>query len=250
MAGAVENACPLIRAEGLYKSYETPAGPFPVLKDVNLAVGPGEYVAVMGPSGSGKSTFMNILGCLDRPSGGHYFLDGKSVAELPGEQLAELRNRTIGFVFQGFNLLARMSLEDNVALPLVYRGMERAERRARGREMLARVGLAGYAESLPNRISGGQQQRVAIARALASRPRLILADEPTGNLDSRTGEEIMALFNELNAEGISIVLVTHEPDIAAHAKRQVRFLDGRIVSDLSTAEHHAADRRTGGSAPC
>ncbi len=250
MGQIAENTCPLIRAEGLYKSYETAAGPFPVLKDVNLSIAPGEYVAVMGPSGSGKSTFMNILGCLDRPSDGHYFLDGKSVAELPKEQLAHLRNCTIGFVFQGFNLLARMSLEDNVALPLVYRGIERAERRQRGREMLARVGLAGYAGSLPNRISGGQQQRVAIARALANRPRLILADEPTGNLDSHTGEEIMALFGELNREGITIVLVTHEPDIAAHAKRQVRFLDGSIVSDLSTEAHHAANQLAGEHATC
>ncbi len=228
---------PVIRVEGLYKAYETPAGPFPVLKDVNLSIAPGEFVAVMGPSGSGKSTFMNILGCLDRPSAGHYVLDGRSVAELSKDELALLRNRTIGFVFQGFNLLPRMNLEDNVALPLVYYGVDREERRARAREMLQRVGLGNYAKSPPNRISGGQQQRVAIARALVNQPRLILADEPTGNLDSHTGEEIMALFDELNQEGITIVLVTHEADIARHASRQVRFLDGQIVHDEAT-EHH------------
>jgi putative ABC transport system ATP-binding protein len=229
----------LIEVRGLFKSYDTAAGPFPVLKDVNLAIGAGEYVAVMGPSGSGKSTFMNILGCLDRPSEGDYLLDGKRAATLDKDQLAHLRGRSIGFVFQGFNLLPRMNLEDNVALPLVYSGIEKEERRRRGREMLAKVGLEQYTKSLPNRISGGQQQRVAIARALVNRPRLILADEPTGNLDSHTGEEIMALFNALNAEGITIVLVTHEPDIAAHARRQVRFLDGRIVSDGDMPGHGA-----------
>ncbi|OGT88986.1 MAG: macrolide ABC transporter ATP-binding protein [Gammaproteobacteria bacterium RIFOXYA12_FULL_61_12] len=222
---------PLIRVEGLFKSYATPAGPFPVLKDVNLTIESGEYVAVMGHSGSGKSTFMNILGCLDRPTAGQYALDGQRVAQLAKDQLAHLRGRTIGFVFQGFNLLPRMNLEDNVALPLVYCGIGKEERRRRSREILEKVGLGSYAKSLPNRISGGQQQRVAIARALVNRPRLILADEPTGNLDSHTGEEIMALFGQLNAAGITIVLVTHEPDIAAHARRQVRFLDGRILSD-------------------
>jgi len=230
----------VIRIEGLHKAYQTPAGPFPVLKDVDLSIGPGEFVAIMGPSGSGKSTFMNILGCLDRPTAGRYLLDGRSVAELSKDELSHLRGRSIGFVFQGFNLLPRMSLEDNVALPLVYCGVEREERLQRAREMLAKVGLADYAGSLPSRISGGQQQRVAIARALVNRPRLILADEPTGNLDSRTSEEIMALFEALNREAITIVLVTHEPDIAAHAHRQVRFLDGRIVSDRPTAEHREA----------
>ncbi len=225
---------PLIRVEGLCKSYDTAAGPFPVLKEVSMEVGAGEYVAVMGPSGSGKSTFMNILGCLDRPTAGRYMLDAQQVAELGKNQLAHLRGRAIGFVFQGFNLLPRMNLEDNVALPLVYCGIGREERRRCAREMLDKVGLGGYAGSLPNRISGGQQQRVAIARALVNRPRLLLADEPTGNLDSHTGEDIMALFDRLNADGITIVLVTHEPDIAAHARRQVRFLDGRVVSDHAT----------------
>lgn len=230
---------PLIRIESLSKSYDTPAGPFPALKEVTLDVGVGEYVAVMGPSGSGKSTFMNILGCLDRPSVGRYLLDGQRIAELGKDQLAHLRGRAIGFVFQGFNLLPRMNLEDNVALPLVYSGIGKEERRRRGREMLEKLGLGAYAKSLPNRISGGQQQRVAIARALVNRPRLVLADEPTGNLDSHTGEEIMALFGQLNADGITIVLVTHEQDIAAHARRQVRFFDGRIVADHAT-----------GAAPC
>ncbi|HJW26450.1 MAG TPA: ABC transporter ATP-binding protein [Rhodocyclaceae bacterium] len=225
----------VIRVVDLAKSYETAAGLFPALKGVNLAVQPGEYVAIMGPSGSGKSTFMNLLGCLDTPTAGDYFLTGRNVASLGRDELAVIRNRTIGFVFQGFNLLPRMSLEDNVALPLVYRGVEREERRAKARQLLERVGLGQYAASLPSRISGGQQQRVAIARALVNDPRLILADEPTGNLDSHTSEEIMTLFGELNREGITIVLVTHEPDIANHAKRQVRFLDGRIVSDQWTA---------------
>lgn len=226
----------LIRIEDLHKSYETSAGLFPALKEVNLGIKAGEFVAIMGPSGSGKSTFMNILGCLDQPSDGHYVLDGRSVAALGKDELALLRNRTIGFVFQGFNLLPRMSLLDNVALPLIYSGVGREERQHRAHELLTKVGLGNYAASTPNKISGGQQQRVAIARALVNRPRLILADEPTGNLDSQTGEEIMALFDGLNREGITIVLVTHEEDIARHAQRQVRFLDGRIVSDKVAQE--------------
>jgi len=225
---------PVIRVVGLGKSYVTAAGLFPALKGVDLAIGPGEYVAIMGPSGSGKSTFMNLLGCLDQPSMGDYFLAGENVAQMDKDALAQLRNRTLGFVFQGFNLLPRMSLQDNVALPLVYAGVDKETRRRAAREMLARVGLEKYAESRPNQISGGQQQRVAIARALVNKPRLILADEPTGNLDSHTSEEIMRLFGELNGEGITIVLVTHEPDIAEHAKRQVRFLDGQIINDHLT----------------
>ena len=229
----------VIRVEGLGKSYQTAAGEFPALRGVNLRVDGGEYLAIMGPSGSGKSTFMNLLGCLDRPSCGTYFLAGADVARMDRDALARLRNHTLGFVFQGFNLLPRMSLQDNVALPLVYAGVDRETRQAKARELLAKVGLGKYAESLPSRISGGQQQRVAIARALVNQPRLILADEPTGNLDSHTSEEIMRLFEELNGEGITIVLVTHEPEIAAHCKRQVRFLDGQIVSDVLTGEGEA-----------
>jgi putative ABC transport system ATP-binding protein len=225
---------PVIRVVGLGKTYPTAAGEFPALRGVNLSIGAGEYLAIMGPSGSGKSTFMNLLGCLDQPSTGDYFLAGENVAQLDKDALATLRNRTLGFVFQGFNLLPRMTLQDNVALPLVYAGVDKDTRRARASTLLERVGLGKYAQSLPNRISGGQQQRVAIARALVNQPRLILADEPTGNLDSHTSEEIMRLFAELNADGITIVLVTHEPDIAAHARRQVRFLDGCIVSDQQT----------------
>ena len=225
---------PVIRVVGLGKSYETAAGLFPALRGVDLEVQPGEYIAIMGPSGSGKSTFMNLLGCLDTPTAGDYFLAGRNVAHMERDALARLRNRTLGFVFQGFNLLPRMSLLDNVALPLVYAGAGRDERRAAARAVLEKVGLGQYADSLPSRISGGQQQRVAVARALVNKPRLILADEPTGNLDSHTSEEIMALFGALNREGITIVLVTHESDIAAHARRQVRFLDGQIVSDHAT----------------
>lgn len=238
-----EAADAVIRVVGLGKSYETAAGLFPALKGVDLTIRRGEFVAIMGPSGSGKSTFMNLLGCLDTPTTGDYFLAGREVAHMEQDDLARLRNRTIGFVFQGFNLLPRMSLEDNVALPLVYGGVDKDERRQAARTQLAKVGLGNYAGSLPNRISGGQQQRVAIARALVNQPQLILADEPTGNLDSHTSEEIMALFEELNREGITIVLVTHEADIAAHAKRQVRFRDGQLVSDQPTG-------RLPAEAPC
>ncbi len=224
----------VIEVSHLYKDYQTAAGPFPVLKDVNLRIDSGDYVAIMGPSGSGKSTFMNILGCLDKPTKGQYVLDGHAVATMEENDVAGVRNKTIGFVFQGFNLLARSSLLDNVALPLVYSGIEKTERHARAKVLLEKVGLAKHINSRPNQISGGQQQRVAIARALVNKPSLILADEPTGNLDSVTSEEIMALFGQLNQEGITIVLVTHETDIAEHAKRQVRFLDGKIVQDTLT----------------
>lgn len=227
---------PLILVQDLHKQYETALGPFPVLKEVNLRMDRGDYIAIMGPSGSGKSTFMNILGCLDQPTSGEYILNDQPVAGMDKNALARVRNRTIGFVFQGFNLLSRTSLLDNVALPLVYTGVDKQTRHARAKHLLERVGLGKYLHSLPNQISGGQQQRVAIARALVNEPRLILADEPTGNLDSKTSQEIMSLFDELNREGISIVLVTHETDIAEHAKRQVHFLDGRIVSDNATAK--------------
>ena len=221
----------VIEITGLYKDYDTPAGVFPVLKDVNLTIDEGDYVAIMGPSGSGKSTFMNILGCLDRPTKGEYKLDNQSVKSLSGNELAKLRNKTIGFVFQGFNLLSRSSLLDNVSLPLVYASDKKNARDKKSKELLEKVGLGQYLNSKPNQISGGQQQRVAIARALVNQPRIILADEPTGNLDSKTSEEIMDLFNALNKEGITIIIVTHENDIADHASRQVRFLDGNIVED-------------------
>jgi putative ABC transport system ATP-binding protein len=221
----------VIEIQGLYKDYDTAAGVFPVLKDVNLTIDDGDYVAIMGPSGSGKSTFMNILGCLDRPTKGEYKLDNQSVKSLNGNELAKLRNKTIGFVFQGFNLLARSSLLDNVSLPLVYASDSKSLREEKSKKLLEKVGLGKYLNSKPNQISGGQQQRVAIARALVNQPRIILADEPTGNLDSKTSEEIMDLFNALNKEGITIIIVTHENDIADHASRQVRFLDGKIVED-------------------
>ncbi|MDD5175107.1 MAG: ABC transporter ATP-binding protein [Sterolibacterium sp.] len=222
----------VIRIEQLHKEYETDAGPVPVLKDISVSVMPGEFVAIMGPSGSGKSTFMNILGCLDVATSGSYRLNGRDVGALNRDELAHLRNQVIGFVFQGFNLLPRASIEDNIALPLIYRGTPGDERLRRANEMLAKVGLATHRASRPNQISGGQQQRVAIARALVNQPKLILADEPTGNLDTHTSQEIMALFTELNErDGITIVLVTHESDIAAYAQRLVRLADGRIVYD-------------------
>ena len=221
----------VIEIQGLYKDYNTAAGVFPVLKDVNLTIDDGDYVAIMGPSGSGKSTFMNILGCLDRPTKGEYILDGHSVKSLSSNELAKLRNKTIGFVFQGFNLLARSTLVENVSLPLVYAEDQKELRTKIAKNILERMGLGNYFDSKPNQISGGQQQRVAIARALVNQPRIILADEPTGNLDSKTSDEIMKIFDELNQIGNTIIIVTHENDIADHASRQVRFLDGIIVED-------------------
>jgi putative ABC transport system ATP-binding protein len=221
----------LIETEHLCKQYDTGAGPVPVLKDVNVTVRRGEFVAVMGPSGSGKTTFMNILGCLDLPTSGRYVLDGRDAGTLDGDALAQLRNAVIGFVFQGYNLLPRATLVDNVALPLLYAGVAHEERARRAEELLDKMGLSGYGRYAPSQVSGGQQQRVAIARAMINNPRLILADEPTGNLDTKTSYEIMKLLAQLNAQGITIVLVTHEPDIAAYAKRLVRFVDGHITHD-------------------
>jgi putative ABC transport system ATP-binding protein len=231
-------AKPLVRTHALGKVYPNAApGTPPALVDVSLTIARGEFVAVMGPSGSGKTTFMNILGCLDTPTSGQYFLDGADVAQLSVNELAHTRNRLLGFVFQSFNLLKRASVLDNVALPMMYAGISRRARTQRALALLKQVGLEAYANALPNRLSGGQQQRVAIARALANEPQLILADEPTGNLDSQTSEEILRLFEQLNAErGVSLVLVTHENDVAAHARRVIRFRDGRVVEDSARAK--------------
>jgi len=222
----------LIELNRIYKDY--PLGKknvVKVLKDINLRVEPGEYVALMGPSGSGKSTLMNILGALDTPTSGSYRLKGMEVDRLDDDELARIRNEEIGFVFQTFNLLPRLTALENVALPLVYAGVPRKERLARAREVLAQVGLEDRMHHKPNQLSGGQRQRVAIARALVNRPSILLADEPTGNLDSASSEEIMKIFDRLNREGHTVILVTHEPDIAAHARRIIRLLDGRIVKD-------------------
>ena len=222
----------LIRAEDVHKTYRMGDVEVPALRGINLTIAHGEFVAVMGASGSGKSTFMNILGCLDRPSAGKYFLEGQEVGSLSADQWAHIRNQRIGFVFQGFNLLSRTSALENVELPMMYNGFASQERHRRSIEVLSLVGLDNRLDHTPNQLSGGQQQRVAIARALVNRPPLILADEPTGNLDSVTSNEIMALFQQLNAgQGISIILVTHEVDIAAHAKRQIVFRDGRVTGD-------------------
>jgi putative ABC transport system ATP-binding protein len=223
---------PLISVSGLFKQYLENV---PVLKDINFTIESGEFVAIMGHSGSGKSTLMNILGCLDTATAGHYFLQDRDTATLSSDELANLRNQLIGFVFQGFNLLPRSSLLENIALPLLYAGKSKSERRDKAMQMLNRVGLAEFGERRPNQLSGGQQQRVAIARALVNDPKLILADEPTGNLDTQTSEDIMKIFLDMNTEQkITIILVTHEPDIAAHAKRMILVKDGQIETDKST----------------
>lgn len=204
---------------------------FEALKGISFSVSSGEFVAIMGASGSGKSTCMNLLGCLDRPTSGEYLLDGLAVGGMNANQLADIRNRKLGFVFQGFNLLARTPAVENVELPLIYAGMPARERRPRAIAALQQVGLEGKAQNHPSQLSGGQQQRVAIARALVNAPSLILADEPTGNLDSSTSEEIMNLFTTLNRQGITIIMVTHEHDVAAYAGRQITFRDGQIIGD-------------------
>jgi putative ABC transport system ATP-binding protein len=221
----------VIRVRGLTKEYQMGAETVRALRGVDLDVARNEYVAVMGPSGSGKSTFMNVIGCLDGPTGGEYWLNGKAVAGLDEDELAHIRNREIGFVFQTFNLLPRSSALENVALPLVYSRVPKKVRLERASEMLKKVGLGQRMDHRPNELSGGQRQRVAIARALVTRPALLLADEPTGALDSKTGEEIMALFGELQAQGQTVMLVTHEPDIAAHAHRVLFLKDGKIERD-------------------
>jgi putative ABC transport system ATP-binding protein len=222
----------LIRVRDLHKVYRMGDIEVPALRGINLNIRRGEFVAVMGASGSGKSTFMNILGCLDRPTKGGYFLEGQEVGCLAPDEWAYIRNRRIGFVFQGFNLLSRTSALENVELPMMYNGLHGGERHQRALEALSLVGLGERLDHMPNQLSGGQQQRVAIARALVNRPSLILADEPTGNLDSKTSAEIMELFRNLNMkEEITIVLVTHEADIVAYAKRQIHFRDGLVISD-------------------
>jgi putative ABC transport system ATP-binding protein len=222
---------PLIAIEHIAKVYRMGDVEVHALRDVSLAIDEGESVAVMGPSGSGKSTLMNVLGCLDRPTSGIYRLAGQEVSKLDRNELARVRNRTLGFVFQNFNLLSRTSAIENVELPLLYAGVGSRDRHRRAREALERVGLGERTHHHPNQMSGGQQQRVAIARALVTQPHLIVADEPTGNLDSRTSVEIMALFQELGRSGITILLVTHEPDIARYAARVVVMRDGRVQTD-------------------
>ena len=225
----------LIQARDLVKVYSMGEGAhvnqIRALDGVSVDIDEGEFVAVMGPSGSGKSTFMNVLGCLDRPTSGQYLLNQQNVSELPGDQLAVVRNRRIGFVFQQFNLLARTPATENVELPLVYAGVARKERAQKALAMLQRVGLGDRTDHHPAQLSGGQQQRVAIARALVTEPLLILADEPTGALDSRTSLEIMRLFQDLNRQGMTVVLVTHEHDVARYARRIIAFRDGRVVED-------------------
>ena len=231
---------PIIRLAGITKTYEAGEIEVHALVDVDLTIERGEMVAIMGPSGSGKSTLMNVLGCLDQPTKGSYRFEGREVATLPKRELSALRLSAFGFVFQGFQLIARTSALDNVGLPLVYADVPAGERRQRAKEALGRVGLAGREEHTPAQLSGGQQQRVAIARALVNRPRLILADEPTGALDTRTSVEIVGLLQSLHKTGITIVIVTHEPDIAAYAGRRLVVRDGRIISDEQQAPHDAA----------
>ncbi|HVC34151.1 MAG TPA: ABC transporter ATP-binding protein [Chloroflexota bacterium] len=231
---------PIIRVEHLTKDYHLGTTVVHALRGVTLDVFPGEFVAVMGASGSGKSTFMNLIGCLDHPSGGIYLLDGIDVAQLDGDDLALVRNRKVGFIFQGFNLLPRMTALGNVTLPMVYAGVPHQAMEERALAALEAVGLADRADHRPSEMSGGQQQRVAIARSLVNGPSIILADEPTGNLDSRTSVEVMAILQRLNAQGITIVLVTHEADIATYCKRVVRFRDGRVIQDQVSVNRRLA----------
>jgi putative ABC transport system ATP-binding protein len=223
----------IIRFQGIYKHYRVGEMVVEALRSVSLSIHRNEYMAIMGPSGSGKSTLMNILGCLDTPTGGSYFMNGKDVSKMEDNQLAEIRNKEIGFVFQTFNLLPRYSALENVMLPLIYAGVPKVERLERGEMALEQVGLKDRMNHRPNELSGGQRQRVAVARALVTRPTIILADEPTGNLDSKTSVDIMNLFSEIHSKGNTIVLVTHEEDIAQHAFRIVRLRDGLIETDIN-----------------
>jgi putative ABC transport system ATP-binding protein len=239
----------LVRLVDVHKTYRTGEMEVAAVRGVSIAIEQGEFVALMGASGSGKSTLMNILGCLDRPTTGHYVLDGADVSGLGRDQLADIRNSKIGFVFQNFNLLPRTSARENVELPLVYSAerLTNAELRERADRVLGSVGLAGREDHHPSQLSGGQQQRVAIARALINQPEVLLADEPTGNLDSRTSVEIMAIFQQLNERGITVIMVTHEPDIAAYAKRNVMMRDGVILDDHVVSRRlHAAGQLENG----
>ncbi len=222
---------PIINIKGITRDFPLGSEIVKVLKGIDLKINKGEYVALMGPSGSGKSTLMNLLGCLDTPTGGSYTLNGKDVSQMSDDELAGIRNKEIGFVFQTFNLLPRTTALDNVALPMVYAGYKKPQRNERATEVLTQVGLADRMDHKPNQLSGGQRQRVAVARALVNHPSIILADEPTGNLDSKTSIEIMNLFDDIHANGNTVILVTHEEEIAAHAHRVIRLRDGIIESD-------------------
>ena len=226
----------MIRLEHIYKDYEQESMTVPVLKDINLTVEEGEYVAIMGPSGSGKTTLMNLVGCLDHPTSGKYYFDEEDIFQLSENQLSDLRLRRIGFVFQSFYLMAQETALENVALPLGYDNVPKEERLARAREMLCKVGLEDRVDFKPTQLSGGQKQRVAIARAMVNHPRVILADEPTGALDSKSGEQIMELFEQLNQEGVSIIVITHDANVASRAHRIVRIKDGQIVEPEEEAK--------------
>ena len=233
----------MIRLDGIYKDYRQGKSDVKVLKGIDLQVHEGEFVAIMGPSGSGKSTLMNIIGALDRPTQGSYFLDGEDVSKLEDDELASIRNKKIGFIFQTFNLLPRMTAQRNVELPLVYGGYKPSVRKKMAMEALDRVGLTDRAHHRPNEMSGGQRQRVAIARALVVNPRILFADEPTGNLDTQTGEDILALFRTLNDDGATVVMVTHEQDVAQHSRRILHIRDGLIWSDEVIQEDKRAHAR-------
>ena len=226
----------LIEVRNVYKIYNPGENEVHALDGISDTINQGEFMAIIGHSGSGKSTFMNMLGCLDSPTSGDYFLDGVNVAGMTDDELSDIRNQQIGFIFQGFNLIPSLTAQENVELPLIYRGIPKAEREALSREALAQVGMGERMTHKPSELSGGQQQRVAIARAIAARPPIIMADEPTGNLDTRSGEDVMQILHELNAEGRTIVLITHDNDIARQATRAIRIIDGKVVSDTLASE--------------